>query len=283
MRLKLILLSKSISQDYSVSSASRSLRFSTVLNILKKRPISAVLGILPILIPGFVVIILMIVFSSIDNDAPKVDLDLIHAKGVDKTARIIDIETQYNISINGVHPTIIHYSYNDNGQDRVSKYRVLEDRKIQDFGVGTEIDIKLYQGSSIILGLKPYNLEKGLFLLILFPFLVVGAPFLAYSVYHLLKEIKLYKHGNLMQGRLISSIQKRGLPFSNIGQSVSVLYEYEINGQRMVGESKTDDLSFVNNQSGDLIPIFVSNSNPKNSCMVPKQEAFRNSWNIKFE
>ncbi|MFL1013690.1 hypothetical protein [Flavisericum labens] len=262
----------------------RRVKFSTIFNTLKKRPIPMLIGFLFTLIPVFLVIVLTVVFSTLGNETPSVDFDLVNSKGEGKTAKITDLETQYNITINGVHPTIIHYTYQDDGQIINSKYRVLEERKINNLEIGDDIEIKEFEGSSIIEGLKPYEFGIGFILFIPIPFLIIGLPFLIYSLFHLRKEIRLYKNGELEQGKIVSMIPKSGLPISNIGQGVIVHYEYVINGRKTMGESMTTDFSVLGNkQKGDLIPIFVSTENPEKSCIVPKLEALRNNWNIEFE
>lgn len=267
-----------------MNNTSRRVKFSTVFNTLKKRPIPLLFGFLFTLIPLFGVIILTIVFSLIKNDVPLVDYDLVNSKGILKTAEITDLETQYNVTIYGVHPTIISYSYQEKGQTFNSKYRVLEERKIDNLEIGESIEIKEYEGSTIIKGLKPYDFSVGFFLGILAPFLIIGLPFLIFSWYHLQKELRLYKNGQVRLGKIVSMIPKLGLPISNIGQGVIVHYEYEINGKKMMGESLTNDFSIMTNKrKSDLVPIFVSTENAEKSCLVPKLDALRNDWRIEFE
>ncbi|OUS11097.1 hypothetical protein A9Q93_11955 [Nonlabens dokdonensis] len=263
----------------------RKVTFSTILNILKKKPIPMLFGFLFTLLPLFLVIILSIVFSSIGNDTPKVDYELINSQGRENTAIITDIETQYNVTINGVHPTIISYKYSDNGKEIESKYKVLEDRKIEKLEIGNDIKIKELNGSSIVKDLKPYGFSTGFFLIFPIPFLIIGLPFLIYSLLNLKKELKLYKLGKVSKGKIVSMMPKSGLPVSNVGQGIIVHYEYETrNGNKIIGESFTTDFSIMSDKKkGDLIPIFVSNENDEKSCVVPKLQSLRNGWNINFE
>jgi hypothetical protein len=97
-----------------MSHTTRIIKFSTVFNTLKKNPISMLFGFLYTLIPLLLVFILSIVFSSFGNDTPYIDCELINSQGKETTAKITDIETQYKVPINGVHPTIITYQYSDN-------------------------------------------------------------------------------------------------------------------------------------------------------------------------
>jgi len=268
-----------------MNSTPRKVDLSTKLNILKKKPISMFLGLLFTLIPLFVVIVLLLVFSSISNDTPSVDVDLINSKGTIKTAQITDLETQYNITINGIHPTIINYSYDYNGQLINSKYRVLEEKKIENLEIGNDIKIKEHEGNSIIVGLKPYNFEMRFFLLFPIPFLIIGLPFLIYSILSLKKELNLYKFGKVTKGKIIALIPKSGFPVSNVGQGIIVHYEYETQrGNKIIGESFTNDFSIMNDKKrGDFIPILVSPENDHKSCIIAKLDSYRNDWNIDFE
>ena len=263
----------------------RKVKFSTILNILKKKPIPMLFGFLFTLIPLFLVIVLSILFSSFGNDTPEIDYDLINSQGKETTAEITDIETQYNVTINGVHPTIISYKYSENGKEIESKYKVLEERKIKKLEIGNDIEIKELNGNSIVKDLKPYGFSIWFFLLIPIPFLIIGLPFLIYSILNLKKELKLYKYGKVSKGKIVSIMPKSGLPVSNIGQGIIVHYEYETKrGNKIIEESFTTDFSIMSDKKkGDFSPIFVSLDNDEKSCIVPKLESLRNNWNIDFE
>lgn len=263
----------------------RKVKLSTKFNILKRKPIPLFFGFLFTLMPLFMVILFSLIFTSIGNDIPKVDYELIDDKGKEITAEITDIETQYNVTINGVHPTIISYKYMYDEDKTESKYKVLEERKIAKLEIGDDIEIKEHEGNSIIVGLKPYDFGMGFFLLFPIPFLIVGLPFLIYSILNLKKELNLYKFGKLSKGKIVSMMPKSGLPVSNVGQGIIVHYEYETrNGNKIVGESFTTDFSIMSDKKKeDFVPIFVSTENENKSCVVPKLESLRNDWNIDFE
>ncbi|MDT0295885.1 hypothetical protein ACFQ3R_14650 [Mesonia ostreae] len=263
----------------------RKVKFSTIINILKKKPISIIFGFGFTVFPLFIATILLIIFSSLGNETPKVDYELISSQGKEITAEIIDIETQYNVTINGVHPTIISYQYSENGKETESKYKVLEERKIEKLEIGNSLQIKELNGNSIVKGLKPYDFQVGFLLLFPIPFLIIGLPFLIYSIRNLKKEVKLYKFGKVFKGKIVSMIPKSGLPISNVGQGIIVHYEYEtISGKKIIGESFTTDFSIMSDKrKDDFVPIFVSAENKEKSCVVPKLQSLRNNWNIEFE
>lgn len=268
-----------------MNSTPRKVKFSTILNSLKKKPIPMLIGFLFTLIPLLLVTMLTIIFTSIGNDTPKIDFDLINSKGTEISAEITDIETQNNVTINGVHPTIITYKYSENGKEIKSKYKVLEERKIEKLEIGNNIKIKELNGNSIVKNLKPYSFSTDFFLFFPIPFLIIGLPFLIYSIRNLKKELKLYKFGNVSKGKIVSMIPKSGLPLSNVGQGIIVHYEYDTrNGKKIIGESFTTDFSIMSNKKkDDFIPIFVLAENEKKSCIIPKLQSLRNNWNIEFE
>lgn len=261
----------------------RTVTLTTIFNLFKRKPIPMFIGFLFTILPVFLVTVLVIVFSIIGNDTPSVNIDLIKEKGTEKTAEITGLDTQYNITINNVNPTIIHYTYENNGKTIQSKYRVLEKRKIEDLEIGSAITIKEYEGDSIIMGLKPYDFGIWWILLLPIPFLFIGIPLLIYSILQVRKEVNLYKYGTLSNGKIISMMPKSGLPITNIGQGVIVHYEYEVNGTKMIGESITTDFSIMSNKKkDDMIPIFVATKQPNKTCVVPKIEALKNNWNVQF-
>jgi len=263
----------------------RKVKFSTIINILKKKPISIIFGFGFTVFPLFIATILLIIFSTFGNETPKVDYELVSSKGKQITAKITDIETQSNVTINGVHPTIISYKYSKNGKETESKYKVLEERKIEKLEIGNSIQIKELNGNSILKDLKPYDFTAGFLLLFPIPFLIIGLPFLIYSIRNLKKEVKLYKFGKVFKGKIVSMMPKSGLPISNIGQGIIVHYAYQtMSGKRIIGESFTTDFSIMSDKKkDDIVPIFVSFENEEKSCLVPKLQSLRNNWNIEFE
>lgn len=262
----------------------RKVKFSTKLNILKRKPISMLVGLLFTIIPLFIVLILFIVFSSIGNDDREVDYVLINKNGTETNAIITNIDIQYNVTINGLHPTIISYKYSKYNKETKFKFKTLSDINTKQLEIGNEIQIKEYKGDSIIMNLKPYDFSFSFFLLIPIPFLCIGLPFLLYSIFNLRKELKLYQYGKIINAKILSMIPKSGLPVSNVGQGIIIHYEYETTkGKKIIGESFTSDFSIMNEKrKDDFIPIFVSLENEEKSVVISNLEAIRNNWKIEF-
>lgn len=268
-----------------MNNISRKVKFSTVINTLKKKPIPMLFGFLFTLLPFFFAILFGIIFSSIGNDTPEINYNLINENGKEIKAEITNIETQYNLTINGVHPTIISYQYIVENNTLNSKYKVLEETKIEKFNVGSIIEIKELDGKTIIKNIEPYEFVSSIFLFALLPFLIIGILFLIYSLTKMNKELKLYKYGKLESGKIISMIPKQGFSVLNIGQGIIIHYEYKTsNNEKIIGESFTTDFSIISDKKKDeFTPIFVSSENEEKSCIVPKLQSLRNNWNIKFE
>jgi len=259
----------------------RKVKLSTILNILMKRPIPMLIGLIFTFVPIMLVVIFALVFST--SDTPKVDFDLVDSHGKDLTAKITDIETQYNTTINGVHPTIISYKYSLNDKEIESRYKVLEERKLDTLINGAQITIKEFEGKTIIKGLRPYKFPVEIIILLPILFLIFGLPFLFYSFIKLRKELKLFKNGILSKGKIISMTLQSGIPVSGIRKGIIVFYEYEVNGVKITTESLTNDLSLIGEKkNGDYIPIFVSDEKDEDSCIVPKLDSLRNKWGIEF-
>jgi hypothetical protein len=263
----------------------RKVNLVTKLNILKRRPRAMLFGFLFTLLPIFIAIIFSIVFSGMNKETPNVDFDLTCRQGRETTAIVTNVETQYNVTINGVHPTIISYKYQDNGKEINTKFKTLSEIEIQQLEIGGEIPIKEFKGNSVIPNLKPHDFSIWLFVLFPLSFFFFGLPFLLYSIFHLKKELCLFRYGNVSSGKIISMMPNGGLFVSNLGRGLIVHYEYEtMMGEKVMTESFTTDFSILNDKKrGEYIPIFISSDDEKKSCLVPKLDSLRNNWNIEFE
>lgn len=78
---------------------------------------------------------------------------------------------------------------------------------------------------------------------------------------------------------------KSNFLLSFLGKAIIVHYEYQVDGEKLMGESLNSDFSLLSDKKkGDYVPIFVMRGKKKvPSCVVPKLEALRNHWAIEFE
>ena len=261
----------------------RKVKLSTIVNIFLKNPIPSIFGFIFTLIPLALLIIAFVV-SLMLNKSDDINYDLINDKGNEIIATITNIETEYNTSVNGIHPSIISYKYFQNGKDNESKYKVLYENIEANYSIDNQIVIKELNGISIIKGLKPYKFPFYILYLISIIFITTGLPLIIYSWIKANTEIRLFKYGKVSRGKIIEVTSISGLPITNIGQGLSITYEYESNGNNVIAKSFTTDTSVVNNKkNGELIPIFVSNIDNSKSCVVPKNESLKNDWAISFK
>src|SRR5688500_18207817 len=136
----------------------RPVPFNLLFSIFKtKYPFSGI-GLVFIVLSVFVLIPLLAFFSSTKDAYEKYDYDKIISQGKDLIAKVISVQTQNNVTINNVfHPQIIDYTYNDNGQTNDDKFKTLTNADNPVFKIGDSINIKVYNGESVIGNLKPFT------------------------------------------------------------------------------------------------------------------------------
>lgn len=260
----------------------RQVKLKTIIEVFKKRPALLRIGTLFMIIPIPVLLIFSLVFSLLEQDVPKVDYEQINKLGIVTIGTVTNIETQYNITINNQHPSIISYNYLANGNLMESKFKSLSPDKINRMQIGDTIQIKHLNGEAIITSLAPFEFPLEIFLIVPLTFFLIGLPFVLLLVRACHNEIQLYKFGSVVNAEIIFVAYKAGLPFTKAGQGIQVHYRYTAHdNQTHLGESFTKDLSLLNTlKQGDLVKIFVSPDDKSKSTLIPMLEALRNNWQI---
>lgn len=258
----------------------RPLNFSTKINLVKKRPILAQFGILFTVIPLIILLPMSFIFSSFSDETPNVDYESVFNNGSTATGVITNIETQYNISINEQHPSILSFTYLVDGIKKDSKISTLEPAKVSALQIGDSVQVKYFESESIIVGFKPYSFPSSLFFLIPLPFLLIGFPFLFILLVQVSKELDLYKNGIIREAEIIAMTPNSGLPITNLGQSVTIHYQFNSsNGERIIEKSKTTDFSILSDKKkGEKVEILVSDNDESKSCLYPEIVAIENNW-----
>lgn len=258
----------------------RPLNFSTKINLVKKRPILAQFGILFTVIPLIILLPISFIFSSLSDETPNVDYESVFINGSMTSGVITNIETQFNISINQQHPSILTFSYLVDGIKKESKVSTLEPAKVAALQVGDSVQVKYLESESIVVGFKPYSFPSSLFFLIPLPFLLIGIPFLVILFVQVSKELNLYKNGIIREGEIIAMTPNSGLPITNLGQSVTIHYQFtSSNGERIIEKSKTTDFSVLSDKKkGEKARILVSENDESKSCLYPEVVATENNW-----
>jgi hypothetical protein len=260
----------------------RQVGFKTIIDLLKRRRIRSLIGILFTLIPIFSATIFLSVLTLTNSDVPKVDYKLINEKGTVTHATITNIETQTNITINNEHPSIISYTYLVGDKDFKSKVQTLTPEIVDKMNVGDSVKIKYLESSSIITGLEPLSFPLYIFFIAAVPIFTIGVLTLLFLYIKIKSDINLFQYGKVRDAELLSMIPRPGLPISGFGRGVTVNYQYKTaSGENALGESVTSDFSILNSKKqGDLIKIFVSADNESKSCLINKLDEIRNNWKI---
>src|SRR5437868_3830672 len=145
----------------------RQVGLKTIFDLLKQKPGHLIFGTVFTLMPFFFGGLFLLIFSIAGSDSPEVDYELVSKNGTTTQATINNIEVQSNISINNEHPRVISYSYQNKDKLIDDKFRVLDSVKVSRLVIGDTIQIKHYNGLTIILDLKPYAFPTDILLLVL--------------------------------------------------------------------------------------------------------------------
>ena len=261
----------------------REVSFKVLYDLLKARGPLSLLGLIFPIVSIIVFIPLVIILSSTKEPYEKYDFSEIAKNGVQTKAKITFINPVYNITVNGEHPEIISYDYENNGQSISDKFETFDLEKTTNYKVGSDINVLFYQNQSMITGLKPYGFPVFIFGLIPLVFLIIGVTFLLITVLPALKVFNLYKAGIVKEAHIISITSSSSLTLvRNMQQNFEVNYSYLNDyGNIIFGTSKTSDLLFLNDKkTGDPIKIFVSEVDENKSCLVPALEAMKYNWSI---
>ncbi len=259
----------------------RKVTFSNLIKLVKNRKAYSILGFVFVFISIFILLPLIVFLTnSFGEPYQKYDFDKIEKKGIEQTAKIIDVRSVNNVTVNGEHPLKISYEFSKNGITTTDKFQTMELEKTNAMKVGSEIKIKVFNNQSKIQNLKPFSFPIYVFYIMPLIFLLLGIPFFLMGLIPALKEYKLYKYGMIKEGTIISLHLNSGTPIINMGQSIVINYYYVTStGERIYGMSKITDFSvMMEKKAEDKINLFVSETDETKSCIVPKLEAMKNNW-----
>jgi len=250
----------------------RQVSFGLFFDVFKtKFPFSGI-GLTFIILSLFVFFPLITFFNSTKDAYEKYDYDKIVTQGKNLVAKVSSVQTQDNVTVNDVfHPQIIDYIYNDNGQAKNDKFKTLSNGDKPIFKIGDTLNIKSYNGETVIKNIKPFSFSIGFFYFIPIMFLLVGIPFFLIGLLPALKNYRLYKNGIRKEATIISLETTRILPVVTMNQNVLVNYFYiGQNGNKILDKSISTGLYLMTEKKAqDKIDIFVSSKNENISCVVP--------------
>ena len=261
----------------------RPVKLTTFLSLLRRYGLLSLPGLLFTGSALFIVLPMTWMMSSAFRaPSEQYDYDAIVRDGQPTTARITDIAVQYNTSENGEHPRLISYEYERGGRTRPDKFQTMQADKMAMLHVGDVIQIRELNGQSVIPELTPYRFPFGVFYILPGVFLVIGLPFLLIGLIPALRTYRLYKYGELRQGTIAGSSSNLFISLLHLQQTTQVAYHYtDQHGARRYGESSTaDPVLIYERRPGDPVPLFVLPTDEGRSCVVPRQEALKNNWQL---
>lgn len=255
----------------------REVGYSTLFTLIKNNP-KSIIGILFPILSILIFVSVTILSFTIQNPYEKYDFESITKNGIKKSAKVISKETVYNVTVNGEHPVIITYEYENNGQIKLDKLQSMDLDKILKLDIGSEVAIKVYNNESQIENIEPFSFPIVIFYILPMIFLLIGIVAFFMVTLPVLRAYELYKNGVLKEAKVISVEKQNGLPISKFGESIIVSYYYiGVDGNKIFGKSNTNDYSMLNARKEDGIKVFVSENDEKQSCLVPILYAMQNN------
>jgi hypothetical protein len=262
----------------------RQVNFPILLNLLTGKSRFPVIGLVFVCLSIFVFIPLILILSTaLKQPYQKYNFDEINKNGIEKDAKITSIKTVNNVTVNDEHPRIISYEYENNGQSVSDRFETLDLDKISNFNTATAIQILVYKGQSLIKDLTPFSFPVYLFFILPAIFLLIGIPFLLSGLIPALKIFNLYKTGIVKEAHVVSmTLNSSGLSIRGSQQNILVNYYFlDELGHKIFGKSTTNDFLILNEKKeGDIVKVFVSESDETQSCLIPKLEAVKNNWAV---
>lgn len=258
----------------------RPVDFKTKIALAKQRAPFSILGILFTIIGVGGLLPVYLLTSTITEDLPEVNYAEVMEFGVPTTGTIEDIEIKYNTQINGQHPANLSYSY-DLGNGKVnSKVQVMAPHKVAILKIGDQVDLKVHNEQSIIIGYQPYQFPAFIFLLIPGIFGIIGIVFLTIIWLGVSREVKLYQEGLVKEGIILAMVPVNGIGKSSNDTRISVHYSYEnSHGEKVVTHYNTRDFSIINDKrKGDPVKLLISPTNERRTCIYPDKIAATNGW-----
>jgi len=229
------------------------------------------IGLLFVILSIFVFLPIVMFLNSTKESYENYNYNNIVKEGKDATALITSIDTENNVTINNqFHPQIINYIFDNNGLKK-DKFKTLSKSVLTNFKIGDSVNIKLYNGESVIINLEPYSFPYILLYLLPLIFLFVGIPNLLIGLFPTIKSYKLYKSGTKRNATILSITTTRITSLATLKQNVVVNYFYiGENGNKILGKSIVNGLNILTEKNvQDTIDIFVSTKDENVSCVVP--------------
>lgn len=191
--------------------------------------------------------------------------------GYNADATVTRVTADHHLSINGINPVIVSYSYLANGRRRVSSMETLSVELANTLRPGDPLAIRVLGDDSTVPQMEPASLDFLWVPLLIFP--VIGLFFIGFAVLGARKKCRLLASGVQSTAELIGMAP---LSWWGWGRSFFNRPRFEISYffsaddlSRQYGQSITKDLNLINEKRrGDKIDILVMPGRSSQSMVI---------------
>lgn len=244
----------------------RNLSLSIYWQIIRKDKKLLILGSISIVLGLLLGLLINRGIEKSKQDYEKYDSELIEKNGKIFKAIVVYANPNYNIQINGVHPTIIQYVYEKEGYRIFDKTCILNEKFTENLDYGSEIKIKVLGDQSKIAYQDIYSFPFQIMAYILvFPFMILGITLIILTYTKNIKDINLYKYGTIEDGVIVSNFPLNHSFFNK--KYCITYYNIDETGKKRIYNYITSEFKHVIMQKDAQIKILISDDKI-NSCML---------------
>ncbi len=245
----------------------RKIGISTFFTLLMNRPIVTIITAGSVAMITLQLMMVITFLSIFDSHSENLSYDEIANNGDVQTAVIYEVIKNTNTTVNGENPNIIKYHSKHINDSLRGKTQLMPDVSFG-FNVGVTINVKYYQGQSIIEGKKPYEFPFKIFLFIPFIFgLIFFVPALIWWKITF-NKFNVYKKGTIIEGSFLYAA-----PINTWADIVSrIKVGFKVESDYYEGTSIITDLDLINRISR-LEPIKILKY--KNAYTVLDERLFK--------
>jgi hypothetical protein len=253
-------------------STPREIGLSGFLYALADRPRALAIGVWFTVLPALLMVPGLAMMSGLVPREP--DHARIRAQGAEAIGHVRRVETEYGVTINGMHPKRVRFSYPAGGGGLADgAMNTLSVNVVSKWNAGDPITVRYLGGEATIPDLQAVDFPVELFIAMPFAFTAAGILFLAYGVAGALRKRRVLQYGDVRRARLLAIVPVQ--PFGTLSGSFlkprfETSYSFVADtGLEMYGSALAGDLGLLNEKGrGDEIEILAAPGRTKDTLVV---------------